>query len=248
MFNAPETKLDLGKLFDEGKIICIDADQKYLGKDGSHFFLRFMLAYIYIIAQQRSGREQHEKPPVFCYLDECGEWIAHDTRVASIQDRCRSQKIGFIWAHQRLENIKNPDVLSALTNCPIKYCNVDADARKMAEYLYTTSELVSPKPKKEFTAFYRGKMKHGQILDVPLIDWNDSAQFPRVEPSEPRRRALQYCYTPAKVTPPPRPRTHKDPEESLRPSGATTPTSVEAKRPIGSPSSPRKKKSLIEEH
>jgi hypothetical protein len=207
MFNAPETKLDLGKLFDEGKIICIDADQKLLGKEGSHFFLRFMLAYIYIVAQQRSGREQHQKNSVFVYCDEC-HWIANDINVASVQDRCRSQKIGFIWAHQRLENIKNPDVLSALTNCPVKYCNVDADATKMSEYLHTKPELASPTPKKEFTAYYRGHMKHGQVLDVPFIDWSDTRQFPRVEPSEPRKRALQYCYVPAKVTPPPRP--HND--------------------------------------
>jgi hypothetical protein len=47
---------------------------KELGEKGSEFFLRFMLAYIYIVSQQRSGREMHQKPPVFVYCDEC-QWI-----------------------------------------------------------------------------------------------------------------------------------------------------------------------------
>jgi hypothetical protein len=208
MFNAPETKFDLGKLFDEKKVIVIDADEKHLGSEGAEFFQRYILALVYIAAQQRSG--QPYKHPTFCYFDECA-WIREDNRVPLILDRARSQRIGCIFAHQRLSNIESDNVLSALRACPIRYVNVDPDKFQMAKLMETSPELIDL-PVGQFSASFRDQLPTTILQVPPPITWHQHGVVSANHLELTRQKARDlYCYTPAIAPRPPRPTIEKAP-------------------------------------
>src|SRR6185503_15452256 len=100
MFDAPRTKLDIGKAMDAGSVVIINNSKALLGDAGSEFFSRFFIALVLAAAQQRSGRPEYEKRPVFFYIDECHNAIHRDPKITAILDDCRSQKIALILAHQ----------------------------------------------------------------------------------------------------------------------------------------------------
>jgi hypothetical protein len=231
MFNAPKTKFDLGKLFDEKKVIIIDADEKHLGSEGAEFFQRYILALVYIAAQQRSG--QSYKHPTFCYFDECA-WIREDNRVPLILDRARSQRIGCIFAHQRLSNIESDNVLSALRACPIRYVNVDPDKFQMAKLMETSPELIDL-PVGQFSASFRDQL-HTTILQVPPpIAWHREGVVSASHLELTRQKARDlHCYTPAIAPRPPRPTTHRAPPQKGSHGNNSLGDSVEPDKPITS--------------
>ena len=127
---------------DSGKIIIINNSKDKLGDQGAEFFGRFFIAQLLATAQRRGSRPQHQKKPVFCYIDECQNIVARDEKIPTILDECRSQRIALILAHQRTSQIKDENVLSALANCAIRFANSDSEARKLSHSL-RTSEISS---------------------------------------------------------------------------------------------------------
>ena len=197
MFSAPHTKLDLGREMDRGAIIMIDANKSILGDDGAEFFQRFFIALIARAAQQRAGRPQQAKKPCYVYIDECQTCIAKDTKIPIILDECRSQKIGLLLAHQRVDQIKNADVLSALANCAIRMANSDDDARYLADKFRLTTDEMRGHPQGTFVTFVRGATPKGFPLRVEKLDLDS---FPKMSDAEwdavKDRMRVQYSYTP----------------------------------------------------
>ena len=166
MFASPTTRLKIADAMNSGKIILIDASKATLGDDGSEFFQRFFLALILAAAQQRAKLKPSEKLPVYCYLDEC-QWVRNDQKLATILDECRSQKIGLILAHQRTEQIADRNVLSAMSNCAIRFANSDDEARYLAPKLRCEPEFLHSLPRGTFAAFVRDLTPHALALKVP---------------------------------------------------------------------------------
>ena len=81
MFSAVQTKLDIGKEMDAGRIIVINNSKAILADEGAEFFGRFFIALIARAAQQRAGRRADEKKPCYVYIDECQSVIAKDAKV-----------------------------------------------------------------------------------------------------------------------------------------------------------------------
>jgi hypothetical protein len=183
-------------------------------------------------AQQRSGRPAQQKLPCFVYIDECHSIIRRDPKIATILDECRSQKIGLILAHQRPEQIKDHDVLSALTNCAIRFANSDDDAKYLSDKLRTTPEFLRSLPRGTFGAFVRDLTASGIALQVP---YHDLSRLPRMTFAEQHqlreRMRAQFSFTsapPDPGKPPPAPA----PLPSVRPPKASppaTPTPVAPK-------------------
>jgi hypothetical protein len=217
MFKAPQTLIDIAKEIDDGKIIIIDNSEKSIGA-GQEFFGRLFLALILGAATQRSGRADSEKLPCFVYLDEAQTVIARDPTTASILDRCRSQKIALILAHQRLSQIKLDDVKDALGNCAIRLANSDEDAKALAPKLRTNEESLRGIPRGHFMLFMRDitpRPLEVSVPNAPVSDW------PKMAAEEMRTvRALmreRYCY---KALPQPQPQPPPEPQrpqETQRP-------------------------------
>ena len=169
MFASPTTRLKIADAMNSGKIIVIDASKAILGDDGSEFYQRFFLALILAAAQQRAKLKPSEKLPVYCYLDEC-QWVRNDQKLATILDECRSQKIGLILAHQRTEQITDKNVLSAMSNCAIRFANSDDEARYLAPKLRCEPEFLHSLPRGTFAAFVRDLTPHAIALKVPYTN------------------------------------------------------------------------------
>jgi hypothetical protein len=205
MFDAPTTKLDIGRLMDEGRIIVIDNSKRLLGKEGCEFFGRFFLSLILAAAHQRGNRTSDQKLPSYVYIDECHDIIAEDQSIPEIIDQCRSQKIAVILAHQRSDQL-SAEVLNAVANCAIRFANSDDEARFLADKLRTTPEFLRSLPRGTFAAFVRDMTPAAVALKIPF---NDLSKLTRQTTSEQQtlRTAMRsrYSYVP------PQPQSHLAP-------------------------------------
>jgi hypothetical protein len=184
MFNAPETKLDLGKEMDQGKIIIINNSKAVLGAQGAEFFGRYFIAQVLAAAQFRSDRKASAKKPVFFYIDECHNVIARDEKISTILDECRSQKIALILAHQRTQQITSSNVLDALKNCAIRFANSDDEADTLSKSLRTDTEFLRSLTVGTFAAFIRDFTPHALALKIP---YTDMSALPQMTAQEQRK-------------------------------------------------------------
>lgn len=191
MFSSIKTRLEIGKEMDAGKIILINNSKAILGDEGAEFFGRFFIAIILAAAQQRAARRPEDKLPCYFYIDECHTVVARDPKIATILDECRSQKIGLILAHQRTEQIKDKDVLSAMSNCAIRFANSDDEAKYLADKLRTTPEFLRALPRGTFAAFVRDLTLHALALQIPYYDLSKLPQQTPAEQQEIRDRMRQ---------------------------------------------------------
>ena len=197
MFEAPHTKIDIGKEMDAGKIILVNNSKELLSEEGAEFFGRFFVALILAAAQQRSSRSPADKLPCFFYIDECQNVIRSDEKIATILDECRSQKIGMILAHQRTTQITSKNVLSALSNCAIRMANSDDEAKELADKLRTTTEVIPSLPRGVFAAFVRDLTPSAVMLEIPYQDLSQMEQMTPAEQQAIRHRMqAQFSFVP----------------------------------------------------
>jgi Helicase HerA, central domain/TraM recognition site of TraD and TraG len=167
MFNSPTTKVKIAPLIDGANVIIVNNTRDVLSDTGSEFFARFFLALIRAAADQRSKLRDDQKLPTYVYIDECQNVIANDENVEKIIAECRSQKIALILAHQFWTQIKNESVKSALSNCAIRFANVDEEASQLAPRLRTEPENLHL-PAGSFAAFVRTRTDSAVTIQVPL--------------------------------------------------------------------------------
>jgi hypothetical protein len=154
IFLVEKTTYDIAKAMDEGKIILVNNSLGLFGEQGSEFLGRFVLSRIWAAAIRRSATNKENKP-CYVYCDEAHRIIARDEKVYQVIDECRSANIALILAHQRIDQIKTPGVLTALGNCAIRYANSDDEARQLAPRLRTTPEFLQSLSQGHFAAYVR---------------------------------------------------------------------------------------------
>lgn len=174
MFNAPKTEVHIKQAMDDGKVIIVNNSEAILGSEGSEFLGRFIVAQIWAAATARQLLPPTAtRKPAYIYIDEADIVISKDNKIASIIDRCRSQKIALILAHQRIQQIDDSNVLSALSNCAIKYANVEPDdAKLMAPKLRTETDKLLDLPTGTFAAHIRGVTKQCVAFHVTPVDFS----------------------------------------------------------------------------
>jgi hypothetical protein len=197
------TRFTFDEALDSGKVIIINNSKEKLGEQGAEFFGRFFIAQILATAQRRSGRPQHEKKPVFCYIDECQNVVSRDEKIPTILDECRSQRIALILAHQRTAQITNDNVLSALQNCAIRFANSDAEAKKLSYSLRSSEQFLESLDRGEFAAYIRDHAKTAIAVGVVKPDFSAEDQLSLSEWRELRDRMMRDYGRVAEKHPPP---------------------------------------------
>ncbi len=170
----------IAEAMDAGKVIIINNSVNLLGEQGSEFVGRYFLSEIWAAATARSG--QQFKKPCYVYIDEAHRVIHRDEKVGQIIDECRSQKIALIMAHQRIDQITLPSVLTALGNCAIRYANSDEEARILAQRMRVTPDYLQSLKVGEFAAFVRDVSKTVTISVTPA----DFKSLPKLQPKPPQ--------------------------------------------------------------
>lgn len=169
MFSAAQTKLDMAREMDAGRVIIINNSKALLGDEGAEFFGRFFIALILRAAQQRAGKPAAAKKPCFVYIDECQSVISKDPKIPTLIDECRSQKIALILAHQRTAQL-TPPVLDAIANCAIRMANSDDEAKYLAPKLRMDVETLQSLPQGTFGTFVRDLTPRGIQLRISKTD------------------------------------------------------------------------------
>lgn len=201
MVNSKKTKLDLAKLMDTGRVVCIDASTAKLGIEGSEFYQRVFIALVLAAAQSRKGRK-----PVYLYMDEAHRAISTDERISIILDECRSARVATILAHQRLDQIKSSNVLSALKNCAIRMTNADDDARDLKDTFRTETEALRALKVGQFATWTREMGNSPAVtLNIPLIKHDGPKLTPQEQHALREATRQAYCNVrePSEPTVPP---------------------------------------------
>jgi hypothetical protein len=183
IFTSPTTNVPFNELLDSRKTIIIDNSKDDLGEEGAEFFGRFFIALVWMAAVSRSRLRPDEKVPVYVYIDECHTVIKRDTKVTTILDECRSQKIALVLAHQRIAQI-NPEVIDALNNCAIRLANSDDDAEALAKRFRLEAAALRL-PIGQFACFVRDKTPQAVTINVPPFDMSQFPPPPSHSPHKP---------------------------------------------------------------
>jgi len=196
-FRAAKTKINIGQLMDQRKIIIIDTSKALLDDAGSEFLSRMFIAMVRAAADQRSRLNDRDKVPCYFYIDEAHTAISRDTKLAGILTECRSQKIAMVLAHQSTSQITNPLTLAALSDCAIRFANSDEEASQLAPRLRTTPDFLRSLPIGTFAAFVRDFTTGAVPLKIPFIDVTDLPKL-TAEQRTSLRREMRERYAFAK--------------------------------------------------
>jgi hypothetical protein len=197
IFTATTSNTDFFKLLDSHKTIIIDNSKDELGENGAEFFGRFFVALVWMAAVSRSKLREDQKVPVYFYIDECHTVIKRDTKVTTILDECRSQKIALILAHQRIGQIE-PNVMDALNNCAIRIANSDDDAEALAKRFRVEASALRL-PVGSFACFVRDQTAQARTVSVPEFDMSQFPPAPQMAP--PPLRAPEPPKTSLRIVP-----------------------------------------------
>jgi hypothetical protein len=193
LFTHPQSKLDLFTELNSGKVILINTAKDLLKQQGTEVFGRFFLALIGQAAQERATLSN--KKPVYCYIDECQDYIASDSNFTVILEQARKQKIGMIVAHQYLSQLSQRTLDSLYANTSTKFVGgvSDKDAYALARNMATEPAFVMQQSKGTFTTYVRNYTKKAVALKFPL---SDLPRWPSMTPKEQAgvRAALRAQY------------------------------------------------------
>jgi hypothetical protein len=156
MFSQTKSKIDLFTELNSSKVILINTDKSLLKDQGTELFGRFFIAMLLQASQERALISRAKRLPTYVYIDECQDYIAHDTNVTIMLDQARKMNVGMVLAHQRTAQL-DKDVLDALTNVSIKCARAvnDSGAHVLARNMATTPEFISKQPVGHFAIALR---------------------------------------------------------------------------------------------
>jgi hypothetical protein len=205
MFLNPRNRLDLAQELDAGKVIVVNTDRELLKPDGTEAFGRFILAKLLHATQQRSG--DANPLPTYVYLDECQDYIHSEEKIADLIDKARKQRVGFVFAHQRLANIKSANVADALANTAIQFAGGNkTDAAALASLIHTEPEFIERQPPLSFAAYVKGRTDRAIQVSVPYGVVDDMEKMSREEEAQLRSVMRERYGAPPKsrgLPPPP---------------------------------------------
>jgi len=138
MVAQQESRLDLRKLMDEGKVLLARLSQGAIGEENAYLLGTLLVSRIQQMAMSRQELEVAERRPFYVYMDEFQNFVTPS--MEAILSGARKYGLGLVLAHHDIRQIqsRSPEVLnSVLTNPYARICFRigDHDARTLAEGL-----------------------------------------------------------------------------------------------------------------
>ncbi|MFH0828777.1 MAG: type IV secretion system DNA-binding domain-containing protein [Candidatus Kerfeldbacteria bacterium] len=136
MVAQQESRLDLRRLMDEGKILLARLSQGAIGEENAYLLGTLLVSKLHQLAISRQEIAAAERRPFYLYIDEFHNFVTPS--MESILSGARKYRLGLILAHQDLHQIRSrsADVLNSVLSNP--YARVcfrvgDQDARTLSE-------------------------------------------------------------------------------------------------------------------
>lgn len=136
MVAQKESKLDLRRLMDEGKILLARLSQGAIGEENAYLLGTLLVSKLHQLAISRQEIAAAERRPFYLYIDEFQNFVTPS--MEQILSGARKYRLGLILAHHDLSQIqsRSAEVLnSVLTHPHARMCFRvgDRDARTLAE-------------------------------------------------------------------------------------------------------------------
>ena len=210
MYEGTRNRFNMEQALDDGKVILINTDLALLKEDACQMFGRYFISLLLQATFQRKS-----KKPVYCYIDECQDYLKNEERMPQLIDKARDQKVALILAHHRMSQIHNQNVMDALASSAIRFVSPnDKEAPVLSRYVRDTGDILLHLPDYHFAAFIdRMTTRAVPVTATPDVIEN----MPKMSDEEydivcQRMRDL-YCAPPANSPPTPPPSTPKPPNE-----------------------------------
>jgi len=153
MFNAPVSKVDIGKAIKDNRIILINTAQSVLGDEGASLFGRYCLAQIAMEVLSRSPTKKR----VYFYIDEAQEYLSGDPVIHRLFEQGRKRGLCMCCAFHRLGQVPElEDMLKTLTSIKLVGGVSASDAGKLSKELDTDADTIRAQPALSFWAWFRG--------------------------------------------------------------------------------------------
>ncbi len=109
--------------------------------------------------------------PVFCYFDEAQDYFASDPHITRILDQARKMNISMMLSHQRIKQIKEPNVLDALATTSVKFASTDNahEAGLLAKSMQCPSDFIARQPLQHFALHIRRHTERAVSVKVPFL-------------------------------------------------------------------------------
>ena len=108
IFGQTNTKLNLRRVMDEGKILLVNLSKWKIWEDNASMIGSFLVTKFQIEAMSRADTPFHQRKPFYLYIDEFQNFVTPS--IESILSEARKYRLGLILAHQYIEQLKQKDL------------------------------------------------------------------------------------------------------------------------------------------
>lgn len=175
LFSNRESRLDMSKEMNAGKVILISTAKDLLKSQGCTFFGRFFINLIAQATLERASQRPQDRTPTFVYIDECVDYV--DPTINTILEQSRKYNLGMTLAHQQLAQLPEDVKASITNNTSTKFVGgvTSTDARALAPDMRVEPEYLRGQKKLHFSLYVRGylpkpvtvKVKAGKMENEP---------------------------------------------------------------------------------
>jgi hypothetical protein len=136
MVAQSNSRLDLRKAMDEGKVIFCRLSHGAIGEENAYLLGTLLVSKLHQVAMSRQDIAEGERRPFYLYIDEFHHFVTES--MASILSGARKYRLGLVLAHQDLRQLqsRSADVMaSVIANPCTRVCFRvgDEDARLLAK-------------------------------------------------------------------------------------------------------------------
>ena len=185
MFASRQNKLSMFEAIQRKSIICVNTSDAML-KDASPLFGRYMIASTMAAVFERVAVPEREWNQAYLIIDEAASYF--DESLEKLLRQARKYKLGVLFAHQLMDDLKGAMRAHVASNTSIKMCGgiSHADARQLANDFQSTPEfLFSQKTDKSgrepqwanWACYVRNVTPHAVSITVPFYALRDAPKM-----------------------------------------------------------------------
>lgn len=173
MFAHPKNGLDMAEALAPGKVLLISTAKARLKAEWSAIFGRFMIAKIMQTVFERAAVPEHQRHPLFVFVDEAHEYF--DENIDSLLISARKYRAGLVLAHQTMQQPAGTLRASLLGMPAVRFVgDVSAsDASTLAPEMRTSADVLMSVRKREssteFSCYVRNLIPTAVKFPLPFL-------------------------------------------------------------------------------
>jgi hypothetical protein len=185
MFASRQNKLSMFEAIQRKSVICVNTSDAML-KDASPIFGRYMIATTMAAVFERVAVPEREWNQAYLIIDEAAFYF--DESLEKLLRQARKYKLGVLFAHQLMDDLKGAMRAHVASNTSIKMCGgiSHADARQLANDFQSTPDFLFSQKKDKggrephwsnWACYVRNVTPHAVSITVPFYALRDAPKM-----------------------------------------------------------------------